>query len=115
MRKTRKQTHDSLRDERKRRASSGAPVAVSADPSVPTPDLARRLVEASPLRHRVAAESIAMDAERIDRALAGLEIKRASGPLTEDEYKALAALTSGKRRLFETLGVVEVKEEEDDL
>ncbi|MBI2379101.1 MAG: hypothetical protein HYV07_34230, partial [Deltaproteobacteria bacterium] len=81
--------------ERKKRAKT--PITVSVDPTVPTEHLATRLLKRTKLRSREAAESLSSDAERLDRALCDLEVARGQRALTEDEYRALAALTSGKR------------------
>lgn len=100
------------------RADGSAAPASAALPDVgPTTELDAlldRLRAESPLKHAAAKElgvralrSLLLEAARLD-ALA------AAGALTGDEAKARTAVASNTRRWFETLGVTEKRDPDED-
>ncbi|MBI4822435.1 MAG: hypothetical protein HY791_39610 [Deltaproteobacteria bacterium] len=100
--------------DRKRLAQTGLKLPRDPlDPTKPAPDLAVQLVKLSRLKHSIASETLALDVQRLEIAAAHLVARW--GKATPEERKQLSAIASAKRRNLESLGLIEEREEEDDL
>ena len=81
------------------------------------PDLSTlydRLVEQSPMKSAAAKETIALSVLAIVEQIARLRALARQGDLTGDEARSVPALASNLRRQLDTLGVLDMAQEEED-